>query len=197
MALGVLIKKLKNDSTEQTVLFSKQIIDVKSLDISKQSGTCPNCESHLFFDKDVSTLSVEATLAFTKNRSLALTCVNRHRYCSECDATKFEGGNRHCCPICFEQDLGMYPNVAGRRTPRALYYSGIDTGTVVGEYNSQNPKCLSCSEPLYTNNDKGLACLFGHRFCNLCMSSTDKCCPECYNESHGKISIPILFFQLP
>lgn len=167
--------------------YRPNVVEVEPIKYDPAAPCCPECGARVFFDeRDVPWPNERLQIA-SENAALALTCVNGHRYCNSCDASSL-GGLTDCCPICYAQYLGSNRNVAGRRTPSALYFSGISTASVYLDFNPDKPICLKCGT-LFSEKTIGLACRFGHRVCTTCSGSEDHRCRQCSEEVPGRISL--------
>lgn len=172
-------------------LFAPHVISVMP-DVTNQSlSLCPRCFGPVYFSDDAVNQSIDQLDALARQGvRLGLTCVHGHRFCSGCDARQFDGGSLHTCPQCFENLTGReHRGVAGRRTPRGLYYSGVSTQSTYASYDPDNPTCLHCENLVFDGQATGKACYFGHRFCSACEGPASDQCPVCINEDANRVSL--------
>ena len=185
------VQRTEASGQETGLLFRLEPIDFTPID--PEHKNCLNCDTSIFFDRDVKDLDDESHLQFTKNRKLALTCSAGHRYCSGCDGLTQGVSGRHTCPKCFNIDRNVVElPIAGRRTPEAVYFSMADTRPVYKTFEPSSPSCLHCEESL-ENSETSLLCLFGHRFCRNCANTSsitnEPICPICISQDTSRESI--------
>lgn len=139
----------------------------------------------LYFDAIARDLSCDALIAYSRPRHIALTCVQGHRFCGNCDSKSRRNGKANGCAHC-ERASGVERKMsyAGSRTPMPVYFANIAPSPVYKSFDPSRPQCLACSHQLEIGSNEALVCCDGHRFCYHCAVGTDEAlCPECYSIS--------------